>query len=363
MAATARGRKAGGRQARLIARFSAPLNAWLGRRRGAMRARATAHDGAEVTLGQRRVYILPTRAGLGFAVLLVALLIGSVNYNLGLGYALTFVAAACAVVDMVATARNLAGLHLRAGRAGSVFAGEELPFDLLLDNPTRLARYAVRVDLDDVRPPRHALDLDAGAATALTLHVAGSRRGWQRAPRVRLATSFPLGLFRAWGYWQPDSRALVYPFPEPGAPPLPSSGQASADSEDSGRPQAHAGDDFAGVRSYQPGDRLRHLAWRRIARLDPELGGPLVTKHFEGGFDDALVLDFDALAPALGVELRLSRMTRWVLDAESRALPYAFRLGRLRYDAALGPAHQAACLAALALYGLPEQAGQAGPAA
>jgi uncharacterized protein (DUF58 family) len=204
----------------------------------------------------------------------------------------------------------------------------------------------VRVDLDDVRPPRHALDLEAGAAATLTLHVSGSRRGWQCAPRVRLATSFPLGLFRAWGYWQPDSRALVYPFPERGAPPLPTTGRASGDSDAGGRPQAPAGDDFAGVRSYQPGDRLRHLAWRRIARLDPELGGQLVTKHFEGGFDDALVLDYDEL----GIE------ARWVLDAESRALPYAFRLGRLQVDAALGPAHQAACLAALALYGLPESA-------
>ena len=48
-------------------------------------------------------------------------------------------------------------------------------------------------------------------------------------------------------------------------------------------------------------------------------------------------------------------MARWVLDAEQRALPYAFRLGALRYDAALGAAHQAACLRALALHGKGEQ--------
>jgi len=324
----------------------ARLAAWMEARRAYWRTRATARDAGEVELTQRRVYILPTRAGLGFTVLLLALLVGAINYNLGLGFALTFVAGACAVVDMVATTRNLGRLRMRAGRADPVFAGEDVPFELRIANPTRTPRYAIRVDLDHVRAARHALDVAPGASSLLVVHAPSAARGWLQAPRMRLATSFPLGLFRAWSYWQPDSRALVYPFPEQGAPPLPVSSQASEEGIGSA-----GGDDFAGVRSYQAGDPLRHLAWRQIARLDPMLGGQLVTKHFEGGVLTDLVLDFDALPAALDVELRLSRMARWVLDAEERALPYAFRLGAVRYDAALGPAHQAACLGALALYG------------
>jgi uncharacterized protein (DUF58 family) len=171
------------------------------------------------------------------------------------------------------------------------------------------------------------------------------------APRVRLVTRYPLGLFRAWSYWQPDLQVLVYPFPEAEAPPLPMSGGARADGHGSA---GH--DDFGGIRSYQSGDSLRHLAWRQIARLDPALGGQLVTKHFEGGAVEELVLDFEQLAPSLHLELRLSRMTRWVLMAEQRALPYAFRIGRHDFPAAVGAAHQAACLGALALYGEKERA-------
>jgi len=319
---------------------------WLRRRRGAWRTRATAGDSGEVELGQRRVYILPTGAGLGFGVLLLVLLIGSINYNLGLGFGLTFLAAACAVIDMLYTYRNLAHLRLRAGRAPAVFAGTEAPFALHLANPTRLDRYAVLVDVDDVPEPRHPVDVAAGADASLTLAAPTSVRGWRPAPRVRLMTRFPLGLFRAWSYWQPDSRALVYPAPEQDAPPLPMIGRPSSDGTGSA-----GSDDFAGVRSYQPGDPLRHLAWRQIARLDPADGGHLVTKQFEGGAVDRLVLDFDALPPQLDLELKLSRMTRWVLEAELRTLPYAFRLGAASYDTALGPAHQAACLRALALYG------------
>ena len=74
-----------------------------------------------------------------------------------------------------------------------------------------------------------------------------------------------------------------------------------------------------------------------------------------GGARDQLVLDLTSLPPHLDLELRLSRLTRWVLDAEGRALPYAFRLGSdahsATYPAASGAAHAAACLRSLALYG------------
>jgi uncharacterized protein (DUF58 family) len=300
----------------------------------------------EVFLNQRRVFILPTRPGLGYAVLLVVLLIGATNYNLSLGFALTFALAVCAIVDMYFTYRNLVELHLLAGRAAPVYAGEEVHFELTIANRTRRDRYALWVDFVQVAEARYVTDAPALSNAALLLSAPSAARGWLRAPRVKLATRFPLGLFGAWSYWQPDAKALVYPFPETGAPPLPMSGAASEDGH------GHAGhDDFAGVRSYQPGDAMRHLAWRQIARLDPELGGHLVTKHFEGGAVEELVLDFDAMPASIDLELRLSRMTRWVLDAEQRALPYAFRMQGRDYAAAVGAAHQEACLRALALYG------------
>jgi uncharacterized protein (DUF58 family) len=326
--------------------MTAALPGWLRKKADAWAARAIARDAGEVFLSQRRVYIVPTGAGAGFAVLLLVLLIGSINYSLGLGFALTFTAGACALVDMVFTYRNLAHLRLRPGRAHEVFAGEEARFELHLINRTGYDRFALAVEFAGSGAAPQMADVAAGASTRIALSAPTERRGWMAAPRVRLSTRFPLGLFRAWSYWQPELKVLAYPFPEPGAPPLPMSGPAR------GEGQGRAGDDdFAGVRSYQPGDPLRQLAWRQIARLDPELGGQLATKHFEGGSAEQLVLDFAALPPQLGLELRLSRMARWVLDAEQRALPYGFRLGAQAFDPACGAAHQAACLRALALHG------------
>ena len=304
------------------------------------------NEPGEVTLTSRRVFIVPTRAGLAFTVLLLIMLIGALNYNLGLGFALTFFTGACAVADMYLTSKNLVLLTLTPGRAPPVFAGEEAQFELHLANRTRLDRYAIWLGFQAHGAPRQVTDVAAGGASAVLLSAPTRERGWLDAPRIQLTTRFPLGLFKARSYWRPALRVLVYPAPETPALPLPSHGAASEDGHGT------VGlDNFAGIRSYQPGDPMRHLAWRQIARHDPALGGQLVTKHFEGGAVAELALDFAELPPQLDLELKLSRMTQWVLEAEQRALPYTFRLAQHAYGPALGDAHRAACLRALALFG------------
>ncbi|MDI1245405.1 MAG: DUF58 domain-containing protein, partial [Rhodoferax sp.] len=65
-----------------------------------------------VTLTQRNVYILPTRAGLMLGVTLLVLLVASINYQLNLGYLLTFLLAGCALVGMHVGHGTLRGLSL-----------------------------------------------------------------------------------------------------------------------------------------------------------------------------------------------------------------------------------------------------------
>ncbi|MFT5587918.1 MAG: hypothetical protein ACI9ZF_000073 [Bradyrhizobium sp.] len=317
-------------------RIGSFLDRWLYRLAGP--------ETGEIMLGQRRVFIVPTAAGWGFAAMLVLLFTGSVNYNLNLGFAFTFLIAACAVVDMHLTFRNLAYLHLAPGRAAAIFCGDMALFELQLINRRKHDRYAIWMDFyGHANAVAQAVDVAALGTSTVTLGVASATRGWLPAPRVRLITRFPLGLLRAWSYWQPDLRVLVYPHPEHGAPPLPLVTTSAAH----GRGMA-GNDDFAGIRAYRPGDPMQQLAWRQIARIDPAVGGMLLTKQFEGGAASELVLDFAAFPRVMDLELKLSRMTRWILDAEAARLPYAFRLGALNLPPAHGPAQQATCLQALA---------------
>ncbi len=330
--------------------------------------RLGAAEPGEVVLNQRRVFILPSKAGLGFGALLAVLFISSINYNLSLGFALTFLIAACAVIDMHLTFRNLAYLHLSPGRVQPVFAGEDARFEMHLANRRAHDRYAIWIgfigdgsDIDRrrraaanraLRPLANlnaqAIDIGAMSSCSVTLSYPTARRGWQAAPRIRLTTRFPLGLLHAWSYWYPELSVLVYPRPETDAPPLPMAGEARTDGI--GR---SGSEDFAGIRAYRPGDSIKHLAWRQIARIEFEAGGQLVTKHFEGGAASDLMLDYDQLPRDLSIEARLSRLTRWVLEAEERGLAYGFHLGAVTLEPALGPAQQQACLRALALYQRP----------
>ena len=238
-------------------------------------------------------------------------------------------------------------LPLDASQANPVHAGEEARFELQLSNRRRHARYAVWVGFagDDVRHREQPFDIAAEGVCLVTLQAPTGRRGWLDAPRIKLHTSFPLGLLRAWSYWHPAQRVLVYPHPEEHAPPLPAVDALQNDDRGAG-----GQDDFAGIRAYQAGDSMKRLAWRQIARLGRD--GALVSKHFEGGAASEMRIDFAVLPASMDIEARLSRMTRWVIEAEARNLPYAFRLGGLSMPAALGGAHREACLRALALYGM-----------
>lgn len=307
-------------------------------------------EAGEVYLHRRRVYILPTGAAMGYAVMLAVLLVASINYTLSLGFALTFLLATVGMLDMYLTFRNLAFLHLEAGRSQPVFAGEQAQFEMHLMNRRNYPRYAIwlgfmPVASTELAPPEQAVDIPARGMQMVQLSATAERRGWLPAPRVRLKTRFPLGLMRAWAYWQPDAKVLVYPRPEQDGPPLPIGGS------DTRSEQGPAGqDDFAGIRPYVSGDPLKHLAWRQIARMEAAGSGQLVTKQFEGGVASHVCLDFAALPMNLDLETKLSRMTRWVIEADALALPYEFRLGRTLFPLGSGNEQRQACLRALALF-------------
>ena len=295
-----------------------------------------------VILVHRRVYIVPSRLGLIFGGTLTVLLIGSINYSLSLGFALTFLLAGLGLAGMVHTARNLARIGVSAGRAEPVFAGETAQFRLYLDGRSAFDRPSILA--------RHlgsgsqlVVDIAAGGVAEVVLAVPAPRRGWLALGRVMLETRYPLGLFRAWSYVEPDARCLVYPRPERSQLP-PYSGEAVAGALHAPLP---GNDDFAGLRGYQRSDSPRHVAWKAVARSDK-----LLTKQFAGDAAAELWLDAKLLPPGLDVEQRLSRLAGWVLAADRAGAHYGLRLPGVEIAPARGDAHRAACLQALALYQL-----------
>lgn len=292
-----------------------------------------------IVLHQRRIYVLPTNAGLGLAVALLAMLIASINYSLSLGFGLTFLIAGIGVASIIHAFRNLFGLSVSAGRCEPAFCGESARFVFHVTNSRRWRRPALRLRLHGGET---AFDLAAADVTNVELASPATHRGWLAAGRTTLETTWPLGLIHAWSVFIPDLACIVYPQPERAPPPLP----LGAAEGGNGRRLANTGDeDFHSLRPYRDSDSPRHVAWKALAR-----GAPLLTKQYAGHRGEDVVLDWHTLPATLGDEQRLSRLTAWLLAAERAGHRYALKLPSARIDAGQGEPHLHRCLRALALY-------------
>jgi len=299
----------------------------------------SASDAGIVVLGQRRVYILPTAQGLTFAAVLLLMLTGSINYNLSLGFVLTFLLGALGINAMIYTFRNLANLRVSAGRARPVYAGDTAHFSVNLESTGANERYAVGLTRD--RSDASFVDVPRRSTAVVTLGLPAPRRGILRPGRLTLFTRYPLGLFYAWSYIDLDLHCVVYPRPARPALPLP----PAATSTGEGARQGMGQEDFSGLRQYHHGDSPRHIAWKVAAR---DQG--LMTKQFTGRADAELWLAWDQLPPRMALEEKLSHLARWVLDAHAAGLSFGVRLPGTSVELAAGEAQRDRCLEALARY-------------
>ncbi len=321
------------------------LTQWLLRNR--------AEPPGSLTLERRRIYILPTRAGLVFAGVTLIVWFGSLNFNLQLGYLLAFLVASLGLVGMYQTHRNLARICVQQQRGTSVHAGEVANFEFVLDNPTSEARYAIKLAFIVPRRRTNAarnreqalpgvwVDVAAWSSVRASIGLPTRRRGLRDCPRLRISTRFPFGLWESWAYVSPRLTALVYPAAETDAPPLP---PGAGGDRDIANGVAAGSDDFAGVRPYRPGDPHKAIAWRLAARNDE-----LSVKLFESSAGEETRLDFALLPATMPLELRLSRLARWVLMADAAGLRYSLHLPGNTIATGTGPQQRDRCLEALAL--------------
>ena len=291
------------------------------------------------TLTQRTVYILPTRPGFTLAATLLVLLIASINYQLNLGYLLTFLLAGSAMVGMHVSHATLRGLTLNLIAPEAQFAGASAVIGVNLANDLNTIRHGIGMS---VLGAGHWVWADVPPLGVATLHIAfrPARRGLHLVPALTAETRFPLGTFRVWTVWRPASKVLVYPAPEPSAPPLPpgepkSGGAASALHQHSG--------EYDGVRAYRRGDPMKLVVWKKVAKA-----GELVSRDAEQVQRYELWLDF-AQCGAANTEHKLTRLCAWVLAAEKQGLDYGLRLPGVEVKAGHGEGHKRQCLEALAL--------------
>ncbi len=302
-------------------------------------------------LDRRHVYIFPTRHGFTLGVMLVVILLGAINYDNALGYLLAFLLGGLFLVAMLHTYRNLAGLQFAGVRCSPVFVGEIAQFECHIDNESERIRLSIALSQCPRRMSREArrylerfetrFNLDPSEQGNPVVPVEALRRGWLALGRIRLRSVFPLGILRAWAYFDTGARCLAYPAPH-GTLPLPRYlGAASG----TGAATQSGSDDFAGLRPYTPGDPPRAIAWKTLAKEQD-----LMIKRFEGSASTQVWLSWDAVGSLANVEARLSQLTQWTLEASRAAMTFGLEIPGVRIEFGHGMGHRDQCLRALALF-------------
>jgi uncharacterized protein (DUF58 family) len=298
-----------------------------------------------ITLTQRNVYILPTGPGFMLAMTLMVLLVASINYQLNLGYLLTFLLTGSAVVGMHVSHGTLRGITMSLIAPDAQFAGSSVHFGINITSSRRTVRHGIGLA---VFGSGHWSWTDVPAQGSAKVEVAFQplRRGLHRIPTLTAETRFPLGTFRVWTVWRPAAQVLLYPTPETNPPPLPpgeprSGGASSAQRQSTG--------EFDGVRAYRRGDPLKLVVWKKVAKADE-----LVSRDSQQVQRMELWLDLSRTSIAgtdtTTLERKLSRLCAWVLLAEKLGMRYGLRLGNQEIAPGSGEVHKKQCLQALALY-------------
>ena len=305
------------------------LQQWAERRLPAL-TRYRRPESLPIELHRRRIYIVPTGFGLGFSVLLLVMLVGALNYTNNAALLLTCLLGAASAASMLVAFRNLDGLRLSHIRAGHAVAGQ--PIELTLTLESSRPRSAIRIDLGH-SCVAFALTPDAQVKLALSTEL----RGWQALPRLRLWSSWPLGLFRAWSWLHPDQSVLVWPRPEAAGP------APRAPANDARHLRLHRGDELAALRDYRAGDPQRHIAWKASARHEN-----LLVKDFEQPQSlPQWQLDWRQLG-GMDNEARIARLARWLNEAQVQRCSYSLWLPGNEIASSSGSLHYARCMNALA---------------
>ena len=302
-------------------------------------------------LDRLHVYIFPNGSGVTFAATVLVILIGAINYDNALGYLLAFLLFGLLLVAMLHTYRNLTGLGYHGARAAPVFVGADAVFECHFDNDARLPKLRLEVGARPrgmARDARRfneryqvALNLPGASVVSMCVRSVTHQRGWLTLGRLRVQSVYPLGILRAWAYFDDDATCLVYPAPR-GHLPLP---YANITANGNATIHGLGSDDFAGLRPYAAGDPVRAIAWKSVAQERE-----LMIKRFHGQGAARIVLSWSATRNLPDLEARISQLCRWVLDACEAGHSFALELPGVSRGFAQGREHRDDCLRVLALY-------------
>jgi uncharacterized protein (DUF58 family) len=280
---------------------------------------------AELTLGHRSLYIIPSRFGALWIAAAGLLLLVAIETGSNSTLLLAFVMLGLMVLAMFLTHDTLQGLTLRCDQPAPTFAAEPADYPLQLESSSARPRCSLRVQGHGVL----VCDRLTPGTTLLSLPWLAENRGWQLPPPVQIETIAPLGLFICWGRWQPEQPQLIWPRRQQG--PV----------AELQPPRLRDGlEEWQDLRPVREGERPALVDWASAAR-----GRPLQAKVFNDPEEPELIL-----APASGVPLEVARehLADRIWRLHHSGACYGLQIQSISLAPSQGVRHRDACLEALA---------------
>ncbi len=304
---------------------------------------------SDFVIGRRQLYILPTRMGWYFALIMVALFGIAVKFDNQAAFMMLFVLISIALIGMIYTHNNVLGLRLNGQSSNAVFLGEHAEFPLQIDNPSNKQRHAVWVVSGGFH---QVLELDSNGEQLIKLKLPTLQRGYLMCDPISLTSLYPIGVFFCWTKrYTPEKRCLVYPQPLD-LISLPSDSSLAGQQENT-RAVSQGNEDFNGMKQYQQGDRIRDIHWPSVSKTNK-----LVTVEYETVSPSSVNLSWMSLPPSMSAEDKLSQLCFWVVEAEKTGARYQLEMPNHTLPFDRGSNHYHACLRTLALWGLEDQSEQ-----
>jgi uncharacterized protein (DUF58 family) len=299
--------------------------------------RAGPRDSQPYSIGNRRIYVLPTRFGLFVGLVLAVLNLGALNYNNNAAILLGFIIISICNNSLISAHLSLLAIRMQTQPVAPVFAGQTLQLATCI---TPSAKRSAGGNIYGLQFDDSSMSISIGAQECIAvLPITTNKRGLFVIERIQLFTHQPLGLAKAWCYLNLHETVLIYPTPR--GQPLNS--HFNSASGKAGRDRRLKTDQPHHLREFRTGDSRKQIAWKISARTET-----LQVREYENASTDDLLLDWQSLS-YIGYEQRIEQLCLWVIQAEQKHLCYALHIPGKQMPSGSGAEHKRHCLEQLAL--------------
>lgn len=268
------------------------------------------------TLLQKDVLVFIYKQGFLYLVLILITFIAGINYGNNLILGFCFLLSAILCISFYLTFKQLHDLKIEIVMPEVGQVNQPSIIKLMLKQHDKTVRY-LRIQFSQQEQMIYVNQVQQ----TVELPVLPQQRGLYEFGVIKVYSTYPLGLVRAWTYLYPKQKIWIAPKAH------------DWQKEHKNQPTtAHDSlDEFKELRAFRQGDSYQNVAWKQVAR-----GQGFFIKMFEAQANHQhLEIDYQQI-PALGHEEKLSFMMGLVEQCEQLGDDYALILPHARLESGQG---------------------------